>query len=132
MCKVKIRLHAKLIAIGCNNYLCLNSILQNGHQHNSPHSQVQLEVTFKCSFRELTPIRVYTVPQSRTERRKILKFHIQSRFLYIKIICTRETRVICMNIRCMYKKFTNIFRCRMSRNITHYGGDRFKVEHINR
>ena len=46
-----------------------------------------------------------------------LKFHIQSRFLYKKIICTRKTRVICMNVRCMYKKFTNIFRCRMSKNI---------------
>ena len=50
MCKVKIRLHAKLIANGCNNYLCLNSILQNGHQHNSPQSQVQLEVTYEFFF----------------------------------------------------------------------------------
>ena len=50
MCKVKIRLHAKLIAIGCNNYLCLNSILQNGHQHNSPQSQVQLEATYEFFF----------------------------------------------------------------------------------
>ena len=85
-----------------------------------------MNFSFKCSFRELTPIRVYTVPQSRTERRKRLKFHIQSRFLYKKIICTRKTRVICMNVRCIYKTFTNIFRCRMSRNIMHYGGDRFK------
>ena len=50
MCKVKLRLHAKWIAIGCNNYLCLNSILQNGHQHNSPQSQVQLEVTYEFFF----------------------------------------------------------------------------------
>ena len=47
MCKVKIRLHAKLMAIGCNNYLCLNSILQNGHEHNSPQSQVQLKATYE-------------------------------------------------------------------------------------
>ena len=44
--KVKVGLHAKLIAIGYNNYLCLNSILENGHQHNSPQSQVQLEATY--------------------------------------------------------------------------------------
>ena len=50
MCKVKLRLHAKWIAIGCNNYLSLNSILQNGHQHNSPQSQVQLEVTYEFFF----------------------------------------------------------------------------------
>ena len=31
-CKVDIRLHAKLIAIGYNNYLCLNSILENEHR----------------------------------------------------------------------------------------------------
>ena len=43
MCKVKIQLHAKLIAIGCNNYLCLNSILQNGHQHNSPQPQSEIK-----------------------------------------------------------------------------------------
>ena len=73
-----------------------------------------MNLSFKCSFRELTPIWVYTVPQSRTERRKWLKFHIQSRFLYKKIICTRETCIICMNVRCMYKKFTNIFRWRYS------------------
>ena len=111
MCKVKIRLHGKLIAIGCNNYLCLNLILQNGHQPGLLAStqgllstvRSNLNFSFKCSFRELTPIRVYTVPQSRTERRERLKFHVQSRFLYKKIICTRETRVICMNVRCMYK-----------------------------
>ena len=45
-CKVDIRLHAKLIAIGYNNYLCLNSILENGHQHNSPQFQAQLEETY--------------------------------------------------------------------------------------
>ena len=50
MCKVKKRLHAKLIAIKCNNYLCLNSLLQNGHQHNSLQSQVQLEATYEFFF----------------------------------------------------------------------------------
>ena len=49
-CKVKIRLHAKLIAIGYNNYLSLNSVLENGHQHNSPQSQVQLEATYEFFF----------------------------------------------------------------------------------
>ena len=57
---------------------------------------------------------------------------MQSRFLYKKIICTRETRVVYMNVRKINKKFTNILRCRTSRNIMHYGGDRFKVEHINK
>ena len=37
-----------------------------------------------------------------------------------------------MNVRRMNKKFTNILRCRASRNVMHYGGDRFKVEPINR
>ena len=32
----------------------------------------------------------------------------------------------------MNEKFTNISQCRTSRNIVHYGGDGFKVEHINR
>ena len=63
---------------------------------------------------------------------KCCTFYMQSGFLYKKIICTRETRVVSMNIRWMYEEFTNIFRCRMSRNIMHYGWDRFKVEHINR
>ena len=45
---------------------------------------------------------------------------------------TRNVCYNCMNVRCMYKKFTNIFRCRMSRNIIHYGGDHFKVEDTNR
>ena len=44
------RLHAKLITIGYKNYMCLNSILANGHQHNSPQSQVQLEATYEFSF----------------------------------------------------------------------------------
>ena len=48
--KVDIPLHAKLIAIGYNNYLCLNSISENGRQHNSPQSQVQLEATYDCFF----------------------------------------------------------------------------------
>ena len=91
----------RLIAIGCNNYLYLNSILENRHQHDSPQSEVQLEATSKIS--------------------------IQRDYLYRKIICTRETHVLYMNIRCMYNKFTNTW-CRMTRNIMHYGGDRFKVE----
>ena len=49
-CKVKIRLYSKLIAIGYSNYLCLNSILGNGHQHNSPQFQVQLEAIYEFFF----------------------------------------------------------------------------------
>ena len=48
--KVNIRLHAKLIVIGYNNYLGLSSISENGRQHNSPQSQVQLEATCEFSF----------------------------------------------------------------------------------
>ena len=46
----KVRLHAKLIAIRYNNYLCSISILENGHQHNSPQFQVQLEATYEFFF----------------------------------------------------------------------------------
>ena len=43
-------LHSKLIAIGYNNYLCLNSMSENGCQHNSPQSQVQLKATYEFFF----------------------------------------------------------------------------------
>ena len=39
---------------------------------------------------------------------------------------------MCMNIRRMNEKLTNVPRCRISKNIMHYGGNRFKIEHINR
>ena len=45
--------------MGYNDYLCLNSILGNGHQHNSPRSQVQLEATYEFSFKcllDLAPL----------------------------------------------------------------------------
>ena len=32
--------------------MCLNSILQNGHQHNSPQSQVQLEAMASAALSE--------------------------------------------------------------------------------
>ena len=44
------RLHAKLTTIKYNNYFCSKSILQNGHQHNSPQFQVQLEATYEFFF----------------------------------------------------------------------------------
>ena len=48
--KIDIQLHAKSIAIGYNNYLCLNLISENGRQHNSPQSHVQLEATLNALF----------------------------------------------------------------------------------
>ena len=49
-CKVDKRLNASLKAIVYNNYFCLNSVLENGHQHNSPQFQVQLGATYEFSF----------------------------------------------------------------------------------
>ena len=46
----KVRLHAKLITIRYNKYLCSNSILENGHQHNGPQFRVQLEATYEFFF----------------------------------------------------------------------------------
>ena len=39
-----------LIQFNSIQVLCLNSISENGRQHNSPQSQVQLEVTYEFFF----------------------------------------------------------------------------------
>ena len=39
-----------LVQFNSIQLLCLNSISENGSQHNSPQSQVQLEATYELFF----------------------------------------------------------------------------------